>query len=241
MKKERIVLMLWLVVAINFVTAQEICESPKENLVDLNSITKCSITKSEDPSKKRSKRISVRVSASRRNLIKRRRVKKAIKGVGNVNTAGVEDLKKNVEVSKNIFLKTNLDNITSKLSSEQARSALAFEEVDKIPLFKSCKEDKEQESLDCFNEQMMLHIQKHFRYPNEAVLSKTEGEVWIRFIIDENGNVTNIKTLGPDNGKLLTEEAIRVVSNLPKFVAATKKGKNVFSKFGFPINFSLEE
>ncbi|WBX73724.1 energy transducer TonB [Tenacibaculum pacificus] len=88
---------------------------------------------------------------------------------------------------------------------------------------------------------MMLHIQKHFRYPNDAVISKTQGEVWIRFIIDENGTVTNIKTLGPENGEVLIDEAIRVVSNLPKFTPAMKKGKKVHSKFGFPINFSLEE
>ena len=88
---------------------------------------------------------------------------------------------------------------------------------------------------------MIKHIQKHFRYPNQAVIDKTQGDVWIRFIIDKNGNVTNIKALGPQNGKILEQEAIRVVSKLPKFIPGKKEGNETSVKYGFPISFSLED
>ena len=95
--------------------------------------------------------------------------------------------------------------------------------------------------MDCFNLEMVKHIQKHFRYPGEAVRNSIEGEVWVRFIIDKDGIVKNIKTLGPNNGELLNEEAKRVVSKLPDFKPAKKNNEPVSVKYGFPINFSLEE
>lgn len=241
MKERKIIFIFCVFIIISFGNAQEKCMSAEESIEDLNSITKCSVKKLENATDKNLKQISVNVSVSRRNLIKRKRLKKSATAVGTINTTGVQNTNKKEVISNSIFLKTKVANLTSKLSSEQAKSASAFEDVDNIPIFNSCKSESNSKNLDCFNEQMMLHIQKHFRYPNDAVLAGTQGEVWIRFIIDENGNVTNIKTLGPENGEILIEEAIRVVSNLPKFTPAIKKGKKVLSKFGFPINFSLDE
>ena len=83
--------------------------------------------------------------------------------------------------------------------------------------------------------------QKYFRYPSEAVRNQIEGDVWVRFVIDKNGYVKNIKTLGPKGGDLLNEEAKRVVTKLPRFAPARKGGKSVSVKYGFPINFSLQE
>ncbi len=88
---------------------------------------------------------------------------------------------------------------------------------------------------------MMKHIQEYFSYPEKALINKIKGKVWVRFIIDQDGNVTNIKALGPKGGKILNDEAIRVVSNLPKFEPAYKNGKQISVKYGFPINFSLED
>lgn len=88
---------------------------------------------------------------------------------------------------------------------------------------------------------MVKHINKHFKYPSEAIRNQIQGEVWVRFIIDNNGFVRNIKTLGPDNGEILNEEAKRVVFKLPNFKPAKNNGKTVSVKYGFPINFSLEE
>lgn len=88
---------------------------------------------------------------------------------------------------------------------------------------------------------MVKHIQKHFRYPSQAVKESIQGEVWVRFIIDKNGQVKNIKTLGPTNGELLNNEAVRVVSQLPQFIPAIKQGGNTSVKYGFPIMFALDE
>lgn len=215
------------------------CKTNKDDIVaELNTITKCAIGHSKKSNKKSARQISVRVSAPKKRFLKKRILlkKEDVKGANNLSVAGVKS-KSPSELSKSIGLK-KIASISSTLSAEEVRKAERFTNVDVIPTFKNCKDDKQ---LDCFNIEMIKHIEKHFNYPNDAVLKKIQGDVWVRFIIDSNGNVTNIKTLGPENGELLNEEAKRVVSKLPTFNPGVKNGKNVSVKYGFPINFSLDQ
>ncbi|CAL2089011.1 energy transducer TonB [Tenacibaculum sp. 190524A02b] len=238
------------------ITAQEVCATPEEDALDLNSITKCTIKPSKNGKDKKTRQITVKVSASRRFLKKRAAKKQAVSGVGSLSTSGVSSIATSSEVksdikeakvassskiNKNKDFKDNIASLKAKLSKEEVRKASRFSTVDKIPAFSKCISAKKDERIDCFNEEMVSHIQKHFRYPGEAVRDQIEGEVWVRFIIDKNGYVRNIKTLGPDNGEILNEEARRVVTKLPHFKPARKEGKPVSVKYGFPINFSLEE
>ncbi len=239
-------LLLLLVFVTNILVAQETCETPKESIEDLNSITKCSIKSSKKSNNKKSRQISVRVSASKNRFLKKRIKKKVASSTGDLTTSGVSNTDHSSEISNSLSLKkekalNNIANLTNNLSADQVRKANRFSTVDKIPMFSACKKGKKSQALDCFNEEMIKHIQEHFRYPNEAVINKTQGDVWVRFIIDQDGNVTNIKTLGPKGGKILDQEAIRVVSKLPRFSPGVKDGKRTAVKYGFPITFSLEE
>ena len=223
---------------------QKTCESNENVIEELNSITtKCTVDKTEKTtaSGKRTKKLSVKVSSSTRYL--KRRVNHEVLGLGDVNTSGVESLNSNTNASNTIQIAktSNIARLKEKLSKEQLKNSFQFEEVDVIPAFDKCKSVKKAEGANCFNEEMMAHIQKHFRYPHEAVINKVQGNVWVRFVIDEEGNIANLKTLAPKNGKSLKQEAERVISKLSAFVPAKKGKKNVLVKYGFPINFSLEE
>ncbi len=226
------------------IVSQEVCESSDEAEVDLNSIsvTKCTIKDSKDKKNKKSRQISVKVSANRRYLKKREVLKKqAVSGIGSLGTTGIENTNQKTEITKSLSLKNNIADIKNKLSAEEVRKASKFSVVDKIPLFASCKKAKKSEQVDCFNEEMVNHISKHFRYPSEAIKESIQGEVWIRFIIDQDGEVRNIKALGPKNGEILNREAKRVVAQLGKFSPAKKDGSRTSVKYGFPITFSLDE
>ncbi|CAA0219518.1 energy transducer TonB [Tenacibaculum maritimum] len=235
------------------VNSQEVCNSPEEQSLDLNSIsiTKCSIKPSKDKKDKKSRQITVNVSA-RKRFLKRRTLKK--KTVSSIHTPNATKISKNLASNTNtiktnhiatkrntVVVKHDIEDIKNRLSKEEVRKASRFNQVDNIPLFKSCIDVKKQERMDCFNEEMIKHIQKHFKYPSEAVRNSIQGEVWVRFIIDKDGYIKNIKTLGPENGEILNNEAKRVVTELPHFKPARKEGKPVSVKYGFPINFSLEE
>lgn len=247
--KNKLFLVVFLLHSLSFFSQQETCTSPDDTLVDVNSITKCTIEPVKEANKK-DRQIKVQVTASKRFLKKREVLKKKeIQAVVAVETAGidnisiVEETTTDVvnEIHKTVDYKDNLSRITEKLSREELAKAKKLYYVEKIPLFNQCKKVKKKERLDCFNEEMVKHINKHFRYPSEAVRNQIQGEVWVRFIIDKDGYVTNIKTLGPDEGEILNEEARRVVSKLPHFEPGKNDGERVSVKYGFPINFSLEE
>lgn len=244
--KKKILLTLIIFLSFNVLSQEEVCETPDEVNLDVNSITKCTIKDSKNKKNKKTRQISVKVSASRRYLKKREVFKK--KKAASLGVKGIAKIEENTDInnskekiSLSTSLKSNIENINNKLSLEELKNASRFNSVDKIPLFDSCKKVKNKEQLDCFNEQMVSHISKHFRYPSEAVKEFIEGEVWVRFIIDKNGDIKNIKALGPDNGEVLNKEAIRVVSKLSQFIPAKKNGGRVSVKYGFPITFALDK
>ena len=70
----------------------------------------------------------------------------------------------------------NIATLTNKLSAEEVKKAYRFNSIDKIPLFTACKGTKGNKSLDCFNTEMVKHIQKHFSYPYEAAINKIDIE-----------------------------------------------------------------
>lgn len=115
-----------------------------------------------------------------------------------------------------------------------------FSKVQKIPLFKSCINKKsDDDKLDCFNEKLQKHIQKYFAYPEEAAKKNIEGRVYAYFVIDKDGDVVNIKTRGPKNGKTLEYATKKLVEKLPKFIPGTQNGQPTNVKYAFPINFKL--
>lgn len=213
------------------------CETPNEVLEDLNSITKCAVKSSKKTKNKKSRQISVCVSVSKKRFFKKR--KELTSKTAGLKASGVEKTG-DFNNAKTLALRQSVANLTNTLSAAEVRKAQKFVSVDRLPAFKNCKGVKKDEESDCFNTEMIKHIERHFSYPSEALLNQTEGNVWVRFVIDANGVVTNIKTIGPENGELLELEAKRVASKLPKFIPATKNGKKVAVKYGLPINFSLE-
>ena len=237
---------------VSFYAQQEVCESPDESPIDVNSITKCTIEPLKNSKKKSDRQIKVKVSASKRFLKRRKAAKKrvaqnvesvkAVKVGQLANVSGTDKIIQNHNPkNKIVTLKSSIDVIKERLSKEEIAKASKLYYVDRIPSFKNCRKAKKGDRLDCFNTEMVNHINKYFRYPSEAIRNQIVGEVWVRFIIDKNGYVTNIKTLGPDNGEILNDEAKRVVSKLPQFKPAKNEGELVSVKYGFPINFSLEE
>ena len=115
-----------------------------------------------------------------------------------------------------------------------------FNDVQNIPQFKACLKVADTEKENCFNQRMISHIQRNFNYPSEAVAQNIEGKILVRFIIDKQGQISNIKMKGPENGRILEQEAKRMISKLSTFIPATQDGKPVNVEYMIPINFSLQ-
>ena len=84
------------------------------------------------------------------------------------------------------------------------------------------------------------YISSNIVYPDQAVENNVEGTVQVQFVVDENGAVSDVKTLGNKLGYGLEEEAVNVVSKLPKWTPGKVKGKNVKTRLSVPITYKLE-
>lgn len=73
-------------------------------------------------------------------------------------------------------------------------------------------------------------------YPQQASDNGIEGIVYVTFIVEADGSVTNVKvTQGVD--PLLDNEAIRVVSSSPKWLPGRQRGETVRVRFSIRLNF----
>lgn len=85
------------------------------------------------------------------------------------------------------------------------------------------------------------YLNKNFRYPQEAIDNEITGVVVVQFIVDKEGNVSDVEAIsGPSNGGL-REEAIRVIKKSGKWTPAVQNGRQVKSYKKQPIVFKLEE
>jgi TonB family protein len=88
---------------------------------------------------------------------------------------------------------------------------------------------------------MENYIVNTIEYPQDAIDNNVEGIVTVQFGVDESGNVSNVSAVGNKIGYGLEEEAIRVISKMPKWTPGQVKGKNVKTWRILPINYRLEE
>lgn len=88
-------------------------------------------------------------------------------------------------------------------------------------------------------ENITPYLAANIRYPKEAQESGLEGRVLLRFIVMEDGSLTDIKSVKHVGGGL-DEEAIRVVKAMPKWNPGKQDGKAVKVYYQLPITFHLE-
>ena len=83
-------------------------------------------------------------------------------------------------------------------------------------------------------------VYRYLRYPREAVEKGIQGRVPVAFIIDEKGQVTDVRVIRPVD-PLLDEEAVRVVSSSISWKPGTVKGKPVKAEMSVYVDFILEK
>jgi len=117
--------------------------------------------------------------------------------------------------------------------------SVPFSVVENVPVFPGCKGRTNAVLKKCFQDKMQAHLLKNFRYPETAMEMGIYGKVFVLFEINKDGNVSGIRTRGPD--KLLEKEAARIIGLLPKMIPGKQRGKSVRVPYSIPINFQLEQ
>src|ERR1700722_6984625 len=86
----------------------------------------------------------------------------------------------------------------------------------------------------------LRYLNKNLRYPDDAVNNEIQGTVVVQFIVDKEGNVSDVNAIsGPDNGGV-REGAVRVIKKSGKWTPAVQNGRQVKSYKKQPIVFRLE-
>jgi periplasmic protein TonB len=90
-----------------------------------------------------------------------------------------------------------------------------------------------------FNGDLFQYLSRNIRYPQIAVENQTEGQVFLTFVVEKDGSIGDVKTLKPLRDGC-TEEAIRVVSSMPKWKPGRNHGELVRVQYNLPIKFRLK-
>lgn len=86
--------------------------------------------------------------------------------------------------------------------------------------------------------QMMAYISKNLKYPEIAYKSGIQGRVFVKFVVERDGSITNVVVQRGIGGGC-DEEAVRVIQSMPKWNPGKQKGETVRVSYMVPIFFKL--
>lgn len=131
----------------------------------------------------------------------------------------------------------------SKVTTTVVKDDLGFTKCtsQELPYYKVKNLTTGLEEQVSFNNYIRKHISNKFIYPEFAMDHELQGRVMVYFLIDKEGNPQIKDVIGPKNGLILEEEAVRIIKSLPKAIPANCDGKPVTISYAIPVMFQMEE
>lgn len=84
------------------------------------------------------------------------------------------------------------------------------------------------------------YIDENKRYPYSAVKDKLQGRVYVNFVVDPLGSITNIHVVR-SQGNVLDKAAAYLVSRMPAWKPGKQRGKPVPVSYTIPISFLIKD
>lgn len=82
-------------------------------------------------------------------------------------------------------------------------------------------------------------LKSNIKYPKDAETQKVEGKVLVLFVVETDGNISDVK-VARKVFPSLDAEAVRVVQAMPKWAPGKIKGRSVKVRYTLPIMFRLK-
>lgn len=101
-----------------------------------------------------------------------------------------------------------------------------FTVVEDMPMFPGGKEA------------MYKYLGENITYPSEAKKDSISGTVYVTYVVEKDGSVSNIRLLRGVREDL-DNEAMRVIKEMPKWTPGKQRGKAVRVQYNLPIKFVL--
>jgi TonB family protein len=128
------------------------------------------------------------------------------------------------------ILKTRLEENNSSNATTTKR------EVDKEGIYSSADR---MPSYPGGSDALANYIRDNIEYPQDAMDNDIEGTVMVELVVDEKGNVSNVRAVSQKIGHGLEDEAVAVVSKTSGWTPAKIKNKNVKMKIRIPITYVI--
>jgi len=82
------------------------------------------------------------------------------------------------------------------------------------------------------------YMERNLRYPSQAQEDGIQGKVFLSFVVEKDGSITDVKVL-KGIGFGCDEEAMKVIKKSPLWKPGKNKGIPVRVRYNMPINFNL--
>ena len=136
----------------------------------------------------------------------------------------VEDIDINAEVEQNEVIE---DYVPVEVEEEEVVEQEIFKIVEEMPSYPGGEQ------------KLMEYVAKNIKYPQIARETGIQGRVYVNFVVEPDGSVSNVSVLRGIGGGC-DEEAMRVVKNMPKWKPGKQRGKAVRVQYMLPVNFKLQ-
>ena len=138
-----------------------------------------------------------------------------------------------IALSKKIFYDNNFHE-TPKSLPQKSNASLTVQTP--IPE----KMDAEVEPQFIGGEEIMVRfLMLYLFYPKDAIIMGDKGIVYVQYVINKDGSISNI-VVRKGVSNTLDKEAVRVVSLMPNWMPGIQNGKYVRVRFTIPIQFNLD-
>ncbi|MDZ7742346.1 MAG: energy transducer TonB [Bacteroidota bacterium] len=137
------------------------------------------------------------------------------------------EIEDEIEIDVEADMETEVDEYIPVFEEEEAEEAEIFSVVESMPEFPGG-----QTALFKF-------LQQNIDYPEIAKESGIQGRVFVTFVVETDGSVTDVRILRGIGGGC-DEEALRVVKSMPKWNPGKQRGKPVRVQFNLPVKFTLQ-
>ena len=90
---------------------------------------------------------------------------------------------------------------------------------------------------------LVAFLIKNFEYPEVDRNEGREGKVYLSFVVETDGSVTEVNPVGKVEEmatKTMVQEAMRIVNLMPPFEPGEQRGKKVRCRYTLPIVFKLQ-
>ncbi len=134
----------------------------------------------------------------------------------------------------------NADDIIEIIDSPKIIEDVPYDFVEQTPIFKGCEGLSKEENKSCFEKKMNKFVQKNFDSGLASELGLRSGihKIFTQFIIDQNGDVVDIRIRAPH--PKLKSETLETIQKLPKFTPGKQNNNFVKVKYTLPITFRVD-